>query len=252
MAIDVGVPSHEAGPEPLWVQAAGMVEARIAAGALQAGEKLPAERDLCASMGISRVTLRKALQHLVARGVLTATHGRGWFVAEPPAARDWPNELESFTETARRKHMRAGSLVLRQQVRAATLDEADRLDVPAGTALLHLERLRLLDDVKIAVDRALVSVAAAPRLADVDFADRSLFDELRRQGVEPQRAETSIEAQAADEWLARQLDLEPGAPVLVLDETLFADGPRPLLWSTVRYSGERYRLRTAFRRAGSA
>jgi GntR family transcriptional regulator len=118
----------------------------------------------------------------VDRGILTASHGRGWFVASPVASREWPNDLESFTATARRKHMTPTSLVLRQDAQPASLDDADRLNVPAGTPLLRLVRVRLLNEVRIAVDRTLMAVALAPDLMDVAFESASLFEELRSRG----------------------------------------------------------------------
>ncbi|MFG2874920.1 GntR family transcriptional regulator [Streptomyces sp. NPDC048337] len=235
------------GADPLWSQAADRIREEIARRGLGEGAKLPPERELCARLDISRVTLRRALGHLVDQGLVTASHGRGWFVAasSPPApARDWPKDLESFTATARRKHMRPSSVVLRHDTVTASLDDADRLGVPAGTPLLRLERVRLLNDVRIALDRTLVVAELAPDLARTDFREASLFAELRRWGVEPERAEATIEARGADEELAGHLGIEPGSPVLVLDQTVFTRDQRPLLLSRVEYSGERYRLRT--------
>ncbi|MEV3854871.1 GntR family transcriptional regulator [Streptomyces sp. NPDC050095] len=239
-------PQRASGAAPLWSQAADLIREEIARRGLEAGAKLPSERDLCARLDISRVTLRKALLHLVDQGLITASHGRGWFVAEPAPAREWPNDLESFTTTARRKRMTPGSLVLRQEPVLATLDDADRLDVPAGTPLFRLDRVRLLDEVRVAVDRALVVARLAPGIEDVDFTANSLFEELRARGVELDRSEVTIEAHAADAELAGQLQLPTGAPVLRLDQTIYAREQRPVLLSTVEYSGERYRLRTTF------
>ncbi|MFJ4714532.1 GntR family transcriptional regulator [Streptomyces sp. NPDC088785] len=239
-------PRRGSGAAPLWEQAADLIREDIARDGLGAGDRLPSERDLCVRFDISRVTLRKALLHLVDQGLLTATHGRGWFVAAPAPAREWPNDLESFSATARRKQMTARSLVLAQERVLATLDDADRLDVPAGTALLRLDRVRLLNDVRIAVDRTLVVDALAPGLTEVDFTSASLFAELDARGVTLDRSETAIEARAADRALARELEIEPGAPVLRLDQTIYARDHRPALLSTVDYSGERYRLRTTF------
>ncbi|MEV6953071.1 GntR family transcriptional regulator [Streptomyces sp. NPDC051183] len=223
------------------------IREEIARRGLTEGSKLPPERELCTRLDVSRVTLRRALGHLVDQGLVTASHGRGWFVAAtaPPApARDWPEDLESFTATARRKHMRAGSVVLRHDTVTASLDDADRLGVPAGTALLRLERIRLLNDVRIALDRTLIVTGLAPDLTRTDFREASLFDELRRWGVQPQRAEATIEARSADAELAGHLGIAEGAPVLVLDQTVYTRDQRPLLLSTVEYSGDRYRLRT--------
>ncbi|WP_411103875.1 GntR family transcriptional regulator [Streptomyces sp. cmx-4-9] len=235
------------GADPLWSQAADRIREEIARRGLTEGSRLPPERELCTRLDVSRVTLRRALAHLVERGLVTASHGRGWFVfapAAPAPARDWPKDLESFTATARRKHMRAGSVVLRHDTVTASLDDADRLGVPAGTPLVRLERVRLLNDVRIALDRTLVVAQLAPDLMRTDFREASLFTELRRWGVEPDRAEATIEARTADETLAGHLGIAPGAPVLLLDQTVFTRDQRPLLLSTVEYSGDRYRLRT--------
>ncbi|QMU71355.1 GntR family transcriptional regulator [Streptacidiphilus sp. P02-A3a] len=235
---------RDSGPEPLWEQAAAVILEDIGRRGLSAGARLPPERELCARLGISRITLRKALAHLVDRGVATASHGRGWFLASPGTSRDWPNDLESFTATARRKQLRPGSLVLRQEVAPASLDQADRLAVAAGTPVFHLDRVRLLDDVRIAVDRTLLPAELAPGLDRVDFGSASLFEELRARGLEPDRSEATIEARGADAVLAGHLGIAPGAPVLVLDQAVYGREQRPLLLSTVEYSGERYRLRT--------
>ncbi|MEY9962612.1 GntR family transcriptional regulator [Streptacidiphilus sp. MAP12-16] len=235
---------RNAGPETLWEQAVAVILEDVEKRGLGEGAKLPPERELCAQLGISRITLRKALSHLVDRGVVAASHGRGWFVASPASSRDWPNDLESFTATAHRKQMRPGSIVLRQEVRPASLDQADRLAVPAGTPVLHLDRVRLLNEVRIAVDRTLVPADLAPGLDHVDFEVASLFDELRSRGVEPDHSEATIEARIADEALAQHLHIEVGSPVLVLDQAIYTREQRPILLSTLEYSGERYRLRT--------
>ncbi|MFE0105275.1 GntR family transcriptional regulator [Streptomyces sp. NPDC059009] len=167
-------------------------------------------------------------------------------MATPAPAREWPNDLESFTATARRKHMTPSSLVLRHETAVASLDDADRLDVPAGTPLLRLDRVRLLDDVRVAVDRTLVVARLAPGIEKADYTSASLFEELRTHGVELDRSEATIEARTAEAELAEHLRLPKGAPVLVLDQTIYTREQRPVLLSTVEYSGERYRLRTTF------
>lgn len=244
----VRVPQRTEGAAPLWSQTADLLTEWIERGELAAGAKLPAERDLCEQLDISRVTLRKALTHLVDRGILSASHGRGWFVTGAAFApgREWPNELESFTATARRRRLRPSSLVLTNELRPATLDEAEQLMVPAGSSLLCLERVRLLGDVRVAVDRTRLAAAVAPGLAEEDFRTASLFAELRVRGVRLDRSVVTIEARGADAELAGHLGMAEGTPVLVLDQVIYGGDQRPLLLSTVRYSGERYRLRTAF------
>lgn len=232
---------------PLWAQTADQILGQIARDGLGPGDRLPAERELCERLDVSRVTLRKALVELDERGLVTPSHGRGWFVAvPPPATRDWPQELESFTATARRKNLTASSLVLTQEVRPATLDEAEALELPAGTPLLHLRRVRLLNGVRVAVDSSLVAAAAAPGLEEVDFTEASLFTELAARGVALGRSDVAIEARPADADLAGHLEVAEGSPVLHLDQVIVAPSGQPVMLSVVAYAGSRYRLRTSF------
>jgi GntR family transcriptional regulator len=245
---DPRAPQRGSNADPLWTQAADLIAAEIRRRALPPGAKLPPERELCLKLGISRITLRKALGRLEEQGVVTASHGRGWFVAAPaPAPSEWPTELESFTATARRKRMRPSSLVLRQEVRPASFETAERLDVPAGTALFQLGRVRLLNDVRIAVEQTLLIADLVPGLDAVDFTRASLFEELQARDVSLDRSEATIESRTADHSVAQLLHIEHGAPLLVLDQTLYTRDQHPALLSTIEYSGDRYRLRTTFR-----
>ncbi|GAA1923949.1 GntR family transcriptional regulator [Microbacterium aoyamense] len=242
-------------PEPLWVQAAALIEGEISSGALRAGARLPPERELCQQLDISRVTLRKALGHLVERGLLSPSHGRGWYVSADRATsasapqKDWPNSLESFTETAERMGLPATSIVLRADTVRATLDESERLSVAPGTPLFVLERIRRLDGVPIAVDETRFSLALAPAVESADLSEGSIYRLLEAEGVDLHRAETTIEAKAVDERIAAHLGVEAGHPMLVMSQLVTDAESHPVLESTIRYSGDRYRLRTQFTRA---
>jgi GntR family transcriptional regulator len=240
--------------EPLWVQAAGLIEGRVAQGGLVPGQRLPSERELCAQLGISRVTLRRALRHLVDAGVLRASHGRGWYVAPraEKADREWPQALESFTETARRKSLTATAQVLRADVAEANLDEAEEFEVAAGTLLFVLERVRLLDGVPVAVDSSRSVLSMAPELPRADFSRASLLEELARAGVEPVATDTMIESRGCPEEATGHLGLAAGDPVLVMQHTMVDAKGRVVLLSATTYRGDRYRLRTSFRRGGAA
>jgi len=243
-------------PDPLWLRAADTIARDIADGSLPHGARLPAERELCQRLEISRVTLRKALLKLVEDGLVTPSHGRGWYVGaaphvpgSPAARNDWPNTLESFSETAARLGLTASSLVQRAELIPATLDEAEELGIVAGMTLFHLDRIRLLGGMPIATDRSRIPAELVPGIERVDFRERSLYDALDGAGVAPARAETTIEARGADATLALELGIEPGAPVLVMRELVHSADDRPVLASEIRYAGDRYRLRTVFVRA---
>ena len=246
-----GSPLQSDGPEPLWRQAADAILQEIASGKLASGARLPAERDLFTRMSISRVTLRRALQSLVEEGVLTPSHGRGWYVSTK-VPKEFPNTLESFSETAKRLGLTPSSDVLRAEHAPASLDEAEELSIAPGAALFHLERIRRLDQVPVAVDTSFFAANLVPDLSRIDFSNASLFGLLIDAGVDLARAETTIEAHDADPVLARHLDIDVGKSTLVMRQLIVDAAGRPLLSSTIRYAGDRYRLRTSFSRTGRA
>ncbi|HEX4790281.1 MAG TPA: GntR family transcriptional regulator [Actinospica sp.] len=236
-------------PEPLWIQAADLIRGEIEKGALKRGARLTPERELCEQLGISRVTLRRALGQLVEEGVLSASHGRGWYITQPaPKVKEWPNRLESFSETAARMGLRTHSTIVRAESSPATFDEAEQLAIAPGTALFQLERVRLLEGVPTAVDLTRIPLASVPQLADIDFAERSLYATLTEAGIEPARADSTIEAGKADERTAGLLQIPVGDPLLVMWQLAVSAQQEPLFVSTIQYAGERYRLRTSFTR----
>lgn len=82
------VPAFDpAGPQLIYVALADHIAARIASGELRPGARLPAERDLAAEYGVAYMTVRRAAGELRERGLIVTIHGRGTYVAEPPAAR---------------------------------------------------------------------------------------------------------------------------------------------------------------------
>ena len=236
-------------PEPLWIQAVNVIRGEIDRGVLQPGGRLPPERELCRQLGISRVTLRKALGSLVEAGVLNPSHGRGWYVARSAQKKEWPNSLESFSETAARMGLTPHSKVLRAETSPATIDEAEQLGIAPGTPLFRLERVRLLEGVPIALDLTRLRQALVPEIERVDFRERSLYSTLGAAGVQPVRADSTIEATKADERAAEHLDLAPGDPVLVMRQLALSAQQEPLFVSTIQYAGDRYRLRTSFARS---
>ena len=103
----------------------------------------------------------------------------------------------------------------------------------------------------IGLDLTRLAFGLAPHLATLDFGERSLYAELAAAGVEPVRADSTIEATKADDRTARHLEIEPGEPILVMHQLALNANGEPLFTSTIRYAGERYRLRTSFSRVSS-
>jgi DNA-binding GntR family transcriptional regulator len=214
----------------------------IERGGRAPGSKLPPERALAEHFGVSRVTLRRALDELARSGVVTRTDV-GWVVGSG-AIGEPPNALMSFSEMAASRGLEAGGRVLARQVRASTIDEAEALGLAPGASLFELERLRTMDGVPILIDRTTIPLSIAPGLEQVDLDDTSLYVVLEdRYDVRPARARFTVEAVAADPRRASLLGLDVGQPLLrCLQQTEDEAGRRIELCEMV-YRFDRYRFR---------
>jgi GntR family transcriptional regulator len=223
------------------------LEAEIGRGRRPVGSRLPPERALADHFGVSRVTLRRALDELAQAGVV-ARSGMAWVVASP-AIGEPPNVLMSFSEMAASRGLKPGGRVLNRGPRPATIDEAEALGLAPGAALFELERLRLLDDVPILIDRTRIPLSLAPGLDKVNLEHRSLYEVLeQRFAIRPTRARLTVEAIPADERRARLLGLEPGQPLLLCQQQSEDELGRRIELCEMVYRGDRYRFRATLER----
>jgi GntR family transcriptional regulator len=227
---------------PKYDRVYGQLRSEIERGALRPGDHLPAERALAEQLGVSRVTIRKALAQLGQDGLL---QGRRVAAIGEPA-----NALLSFTAIAAERGLAASATVLRAGVRGASIDEAERLGIAPGGAIFELHRVRLLGGVPIAVDESHVPHDRVPGIERVDFTTASLYDALDFFHITPTRADYAIEAVGATPEQASVLDVEAGAPLLCATETVFDQDSRPIDIGRMLYRGDRYRFRTVLLRSG--
>jgi GntR family transcriptional regulator len=194
---------------PLWAQIEASLRARISAGELSPGERLPAERDLARALGVSRMTVRQALDALSRRGLVERGVGRGTFVrsARPELRLDGPLGL-----TAR---LAAQGLPAEARVLLA-VGEGDEL---------HVRRLRSTGGRALALEDSWLPAARFPGLLERDLSG-SLYALMRDDyGAEPVRATERLTAVAAGEREAAALGVRPGAPLMLVErEALAADG----------------------------
>jgi GntR family transcriptional regulator len=218
--------------------------AQLGDGRLRLGDRLPPERQFCQELGVSRVTLRRALALLRADGTLYSIQGAGTYVASPVLG-ETPNNLLSFSRLAQARGLTPSAELLDLDAHPASIEEAESCSIAPGSTVVTLERIRKLDAIPVAVSHSLVPLACAPSLLDVDWSTGSLYGELARAGNKPVRADYAIGAQGADHPTARLLKVSVGQPVLVAMSTAFSRDGRVVEVGRMTYRGDRYRIRSS-------
>lgn len=226
---------------PLYYQLKTILREQIRSGALKPGQKLPNEEQLAAAYRVSLITVRRTLADLAAEGFLRRMQGRGTFVAEPVFAQG-PRELTSFTYEMERRGLQASSKVLLKEVIPATGSVAAALEIPPGTDVFHLRRLRLAGGEPMGIQTAHIPLAIAPGLPSEDLERNSLYSVLRRYGILPARGKEVHSAVLLTAEQARLLGRRRGAPGLAVVRTTYARDGRPfeLVHSVMR--GDRYQV----------
>jgi GntR family transcriptional regulator len=208
---------------------------------LEVGQPIPAERQLATDLGVSRLTLRAALDDLVRDGYLDRRHGSGTYVTEPKIAQ--PLTLTSFSEDMRRRGMTPGSRTLELTSTLAGARLAHRLGVSPEARLFRVKRLRLADSMPMAMEILHVPEALVPGLTRADFEGRSFYELLReRYGITVGSGTQSIEPTVTSEEESEVLGVPLHTPAFLFERTTVSESGRIVEFVRSIYRGDRYRL----------
>jgi GntR family transcriptional regulator len=205
------------------------------------GQAIPAERHLAAELGVSRLTLRAALDELVRDGYLERRHGSGTYVTEPKIAQ--PLTLTSFSDDMRRRGMTPGSRTLELTTTPAGARLAHRLGVSPEARLVRVKRLRLADSKPMAMEVLHVPEVLVPGLSRSDFEDHSFYELLReRYGITIASGTQSIEPTVTNEEESEVLGVPLHTPAFLFERTTVSESGRTVEFVRSIYRGDRYRL----------
>ncbi len=212
---------------------------------MRPGDRLPSDSELCQEFGVSRMTARNAMQRLAQDGLVQRIPGLGSFVVEPPTHR-YADRLTAFTREMRSQGRTPRSWLLERTTRQATDAECRMLDLRPGDPVVVVRRLRLADEVPVALETAVLirRVAAAVLAADLEAG--SLHEALARDGVHLRRGEATITAEAATMEDAALLGIESSHPLLVERRVIRDVHGRAIEATESRYPSERYALDVRF------
>ncbi|MDX6511612.1 MAG: GntR family transcriptional regulator [Gaiellaceae bacterium] len=210
---------------------------------LSVGDAIPSERRLSVDLGVSRLTLRAALDELVREGYLVRRQGSGTFVSQPKIALQLT--LTSFSEDMRRRGMIPGSRTVGLQEIHAGADLGRALNLSPDEHVVRIRRLRLADGETMAIETLFVPASRVPGLTAAHLEDASFYDLLEtRYGIVIDSGVQTIEPTVTDEEESSLLGVPLHSPAFLFERTSrTADGATVEFVRSV-YRGDRYRLVT--------
>jgi DNA-binding GntR family transcriptional regulator len=231
-------PLDRTSPIPLYFQIAENLKQAIMDGTLKPGERLDNELDLTERLGVSRPTVRQAVQRLVDQGLVVRRRGLGTVVVAPRIFRSVA--LTSLYDDLSATGRHPATTVLAAREVEADDEVAAALSLPAGAAVLSVERLRLADGTPLALMHNYLP-AGLLKGRPADALEKSgLYELLRGQGVRLQAGEQVIGARRATAHEANLLQASRGATVLTMTRTTFDHEGKPVEHGSHAYLADRY------------
>lgn len=228
---------------PYYHQLKHLLVLRIRDEGLVGGDRIWSEHELCERYGVSRSVVRQTLSELEAEGVIERARGKGTFLAHPKVEEGLVRSISGLFEDARQRGSMVVSEVLRQETVPAGDTVARALELPLGTEVVVIERVRAVDGEPWVHTTTWLPAALVPGLLDVDLRTESLYHHLREDyGLVFGQARRSLEAAAARSETACRLGVPEGAPVLVLRSVLRDTTDRPIETFVAYHRGDRSRF----------
>ncbi len=224
-------------PVPLYFQVATRLQQLIEDGEMPVGGRLQNEVELATRLGVSRPTMRRAIQYLVERGMLVRKRGVGTQIVHPKVRR--PVELSSLYDDLAKSGQQPHTEIRLFEIKPAPDYIADALGVPDGTEIAWFERLRHAGGEPLAIMHNAVPVDVLP-LRREDLETRGLYELLRAAGRVPRMANQVVGARAATSAEARMLGDARGAPVLTMTRTAWDEAGRAVEYGSHLYRASRY------------
>jgi GntR family transcriptional regulator len=237
-----------AGPIPLYHQLAQTLRREIEQGTYIAGEKLPSEPELTRLYGVSRITVRQALDKLESEGLVIRHHGKGTYVAEQRIEQELIR-LTDFVEDMQCAGLTASSRLIAFVHEPASALVAKALNLPHGAEVIRIDRLRLAEERPIAYDSTWLPLRFGLLLQGLDLTHETIYHILEeRYGIPVVSGIFHITAANASTPQASCLEVPVGAALLVIQRISYTTGEEPVYIQERYYRPDRVQYRVMLRR----
>ena len=236
---------------PLYSRVETILGCEIADGVLQAGDQLPTEDSLIARFAVSRITVRRAIQNLVSRGLVEIRRGIGTFVAAPRITHEL-TELSGFVEDMHALGRKPTARVIATEVVPADATVASHLRLTKGQRVVKIRRVRLADRIPLSFDETYLPLEIGKKIITNNLKVEPIFSLLERKYDIPLiEAEYQLEAVAAEAEVASALRVKQGSPIFRIERTSYTAGNHPVDYEKLYYRGDLVRFVTRLARKKS-
>ena len=237
-----GLINHDS-PIPYYVQVKDILKDRIIRGDWPVGGQIPSEPELCELFDVSRTVVRQALQALMLEALIVRRKGRGTYVAEPKISESLAQHLTGFYEDMISQGYTPVSQVLRQELEDANAKVASCLEIPVGTKVISITRLRLVQDEPLVLVTTYLPHAICPDALHTDLTHQSLYGFLRSHcNIHIARGRRILEAVPANEYEANLLNIKKGTPLIMFDSISYSDDSTPIEYYHALHRSDRLRF----------
>jgi GntR family transcriptional regulator len=233
---------------PLYSKVEEVLASEIARGDLQPGDRLPSEEELLTRFSVSRITVRRAVQNLIQRGIVEIRRGHGTYVLAPKISQELTT-LTGFVEDMAIHGRKASAHVISEEIVAANAIVARQLGISKGVRVMRIERVRLADSVPMSFDETWLPLDIGRQIVSNDLRSKPIFTLLEEKyGIPLTDAEYKMEAAAASARIAQGLAIPEGAPIFRIERTSFTEGGRPIDYEILSYRSDLIRFVTRLAR----
>jgi len=234
---------HMESTTPLYAQVKdglqAWIENGLESGALVPGGRIPSENELSDGLGVSVITVRRALDELKRQGYIKRIQGRGSFISAPPKLVFTINQLFSLTTLTLDKGMQPSRKILELTRISAGRTVAKRLNLSIGDLVAKLVRLRLMNDMPVVIDTSYIPLSVFPGLMSEYKEGDSLY-ELMTQKYEsgPVRAHDVLETILINSFESEVLRVPVGSPAILIERVAYDQADTPVEFAKSVFRGD--------------
>ena len=231
-------------PIPLYFQLKEIVKEKIDNGELKSGDLIPSEREFKERYDISRPTIRQALKELVNEGLLHREKGKGTFVSKPKINYGFIQKFTTFYDDMEKKGYKTKTKVVNMEVEKARMSLAKKLNIKKDEKVIIIDRVRYIQDEPVVIVKNHIPYNLSPGLKSQKLEDKSLYRLLADKfKIKPYKAEITLEPINADEYDAKALKVDIGAPMHLMGNITYTKENIIMDYFESRFRGDKGKVK---------